>query len=132
MTRRRKPSRKAKAGRVYPNLLAIPKWQPRPPTPEESAELARFPFPPSYFPPGWRWRARPTANPASVKDWLFAAVARRKEAGDIPTGRGGPTLLAKQLAQQMVVDVQAGKCRRAISAKSIRPRLYDFGLWQPK
>jgi hypothetical protein len=69
------------------------------------------------------------SDPLSVKDWLFAEVARRKEAGSIPATA---TLIAKQLADQMVVDVQAGKCRKAISANSIRARLYDLGLWPPK
>jgi hypothetical protein len=63
-----------------------------------------------------------------VKDWLFAEVARRQEAGDIPTGSGAVTMFAEQLAQQMVVDVQTGKCRRAISAASIRARLYENKL----
>jgi hypothetical protein len=68
--KRRRRSRKAKAGpKGYPNLLAIPKWQPRQPTPDpEAAERGRWPFPPSYFPPGWRWGAQTApAEPAKPK-----------------------------------------------------------------
>ena len=72
------------------------------------------------------------SNPLSAKDWLFAEVARRKLAGDIPTGRKAATLFAEQLADQMAKDAQAGKCRRAILAMSIRARLYEFQLWPPK
>jgi hypothetical protein len=72
------------------------------------------------------------SNPLSVKDWLFAEVARRKLAGDIPTGPKAATLFAEQLADQMAKDARAGKCRRAISATSIRVRLYDNELWPPK
>jgi hypothetical protein len=72
-------------------------------------------------------RERPAIeSAASPLSWLFAEVARRKDAGDIPSSA---TLFAKQLAQQMAADVQAGKCRRAISAGSIRARLYEKKLW---
>jgi hypothetical protein len=71
------------------------------------------------------------SDPLDVKDWLFDAVCRRKEAGDIPTGAGAVTLLAKQLEKQMAVDVLAGKCRTAIAWKSIRARLYELKLLRP-
>jgi hypothetical protein len=90
--------------------------------PAETITELRFPIPRAPA-------IEPAANPLSVKDWLFDEVARRKEAGDIPTIA---TLFAEQLAKQMSVDVQAGKCRRLISADSIRVRLYDSELWPPK
>jgi len=71
----------------------------------------------------------PAANRPSTSEWLFAEVARRKQAGDIPSR---PTQFAEQLARQMAKDVRAGKCSRAISARSIRVRLYDNKLWPLK
>jgi hypothetical protein len=77
------------------------------------------------------------AVPLSVNKWLFDEIERRKLAGDIPTGRGSPTLFSKQLEIQMAEDVRTGKCSRALKASSIRVRLYDQGLydqgqWLPK
>jgi hypothetical protein len=90
--------------------------------PVETITELRFPIPRAPA-------VEPAANLLSVKDWLFDEVARRKKAGDIPTTA---TLFAEQLANQMAVDVQAGKCRRLIPADSIRVRLYDSKLWPPK
>jgi hypothetical protein len=72
------------------------------------------------------------SGPLDTKAWLSDAVAGLKKAGDIPTGRGAGTLLADGLAKQMVADVQAGKCLKAISADSIRARLYELKLWPLK
>jgi hypothetical protein len=69
------------------------------------------------------------SDPLSVKDWLFAEVRRRKEVSVIPTEA---SLFAEQLAIQMAADMQAGKCRKAILAPSIRARLYELRLWPLK
>jgi hypothetical protein len=68
-------------------------------------------------------------TPLEPKDWLFAEVDRRKLADDIPTGAKAVTKLSKELADQMVKDFQAGKCTRALPAKTIRTRLYEYKLW---
>jgi hypothetical protein len=102
----------------------------------KGSALARPAFSEMFFvkvyPPVTVTDAPANVVPLSVNDWLFAEVGRRKEAGDIPTGRGAPTAFSEQLAAKMVEDARAGKCSRAISAKSIRARLYDQKLWPPK
>jgi hypothetical protein len=69
------------------------------------------------------------SGPLSTRDWLVAEAGRRKEAGDIPTGPKAVDTFSEELAAQMSADLQAGKCCRAISIKSIRARLYDYKLW---
>jgi len=71
-----------------------------------------------------------TNAPLTVKDWLFCEITRRKGAGLIPPIRRGAAMrLAKQLEDQMAQDARDGKCERALSAQSIRVRLYDNKLW---
>ena len=84
----------------------------------------------AFAPVEWERIAR-IAKPATLLrplDWLSAEVARRKKAGDIPTGSKAVTLFAQQLENRMAEDVQAGKCLRTISWPSIRARLYEKKL----
>jgi hypothetical protein len=73
----------------------------------------------------------PAIDPAakSAQDWLIEEVERRLKVGDVPTKA---ELFAKQLEQQMIVDVKAGKCRRMMSYKSIRVQLYHLEYWPLK
>jgi hypothetical protein len=64
------------------------------------------------------------------KAWLVAEVLRRQREGRIPIGNAA-SLLSRQLAEQMRKDVRCGRCVRAISAPSIRVRLYEWRLWPP-
>jgi hypothetical protein len=161
--RRRKRSRKAKAGRkVRRNLLDIlesvrRKMAKRKPTPEEQAEFAEITPGPAWegddkwedriagvmrvprpAPLSWERNAQiapaieGAADPLSPLKWIFDEVDQRKKAGDIPTGPKAATVFAKQLAQRMVEDVRAGKCRRAITWRSIRARLYENKRWPLK
>jgi len=68
---------------------------------------------------------RPTYT---VKAWLVAEVMQRKRKGMLPIGRAA-SLLSRQLAKQMKKDKRSGRCERAISAPSIRARLYEWRLW---
>jgi hypothetical protein len=133
----RKPSRRARAGPKSHPLTGQP-------TPKQEAELTEA-FRKALLRPGRpRQKLRvwipelpaprvpadePAANLLSPLEWLCAEVARRKEAGDIPTGRGAATLFAKQLEKQMAVDVKARKCSAAMSWRSIRSLLYQTKLW---
>jgi hypothetical protein len=142
--RRRKLSRKAKARKSGPiSLLDIrlPAKRSKP-TPEQEVELVETVkcfieavlrqeeqqlWVPRITEPDFpRVPAIELAeNPLSAMAWLSEKVAQRKKAGDIPTSM---TVLARQLAPQMVVDAQTGKCLKAIPWRSIRARLYEKKL----
>jgi hypothetical protein len=125
--KRRKPAPKTKRRKSQPGTPRRwwPQAEPPPWQPQADDPLRWFPQadPRRAYPAAWR-----APDPHSPLKWLFDEVDRRKKTGDIPTGRGAPTAFAKQLEQQMVVDVRAGKCLRAISWRSIRARLYDYNL----
>jgi hypothetical protein len=64
-------------------------------------------------------------EPLEPSAWLSAEIKRRKNAGDIPAKAAR---FAQQLARQMVKDVRAKKCSKALPANSIRTRLYEKEL----
>ena len=139
MKRRREPARKAKARRkpakrpvqAVGAAAGVADVQASAPVLTAGTGVARTRAPVAGF--AWAPAIALVADPLSPLDWLIDAVVRRKEAGDIPTGRrGAATLFAKQLEKQMAADVKARKCSEALSWHSIRPLLYQKKLWPPE
>jgi hypothetical protein len=153
--RRRKPSRKAKAGpkSLLDNLRKASKAA-LPPTPEEQKQLdealrdfclklaegagllgPREPEPivVPRITPWWERLALPApaveGAALSGPDWLSAELAQLKEAGNISTSA---TALAKLLEPRMAAAVRAGKCLEAMPWSSIRVWLYRKNHWPPK
>jgi hypothetical protein len=73
----------------------------------------------------------PTGLPGALgtTEWLGQEVARRKAAGNIPTGHGAKKRFSEQLETQMDKAFRKGNVLKALSAGRISNLLTECGFW---
>jgi len=67
--------------------------------------------------------------PVSAKEWIVAAVERRRKAGNVPNRISD---FARELHDEMARAVERGEVKSAYTSGTIENRLRDWQLWPVK